>query len=85
MDYNELLEKYYAIQRENHLLREEIKRLKLRVGIPEQQGIPFEFSEQKPMPEMIEVDCDEVKIMDINHWSIPTEKSNYSGPDLEAG
>ncbi len=79
MDYNELLEKYYAIQRENHLLREEIKRLKLQVGIPEQQGIPFEFSEQKLMPEMIKADCDEIKIDEvkitaINNWSTPTEK-----------
>jgi hypothetical protein len=29
MDYNDLLEKYHAVQRENHILKEEIKRLKL--------------------------------------------------------
>jgi cell shape-determining protein MreC len=45
MDYNELFTKYHALQSENHRLREENKRLRLQLGIPEQQGIPFQFSE----------------------------------------
>lgn len=74
MDYNELLAKYHALQNENNLLREEIKRLKPQLGIPEQQGIPFEFSEQESMPEIIKVDCKEVKISDINNLSTSAEK-----------
>ncbi len=41
MDYNELLTKYHALQSENHYLREENKRLRLQLGIPEQPGIPL--------------------------------------------
>ncbi len=74
MDFKELLEKYQLLQNENNLLKEEIKSLKLQLGIPEQRGIPFEFSEQESMPEMIKADCDEVKITDINNLSTPTEK-----------
>lgn len=74
MDHNELLTKYHALQSENHRLREEIKRLRLQLGIPEQQGIPFEFFEQKSMPEMIKADYDEVEIPDINNLSTPAEK-----------
>ena len=74
MDYNELLEKYHAVQHENNILKEEIKRLKLQLGIPEQQGIPFEFFEQKSMPEMIKAGFNEVEISDINNLSNPVEK-----------
>jgi hypothetical protein len=60
MDYNELIEKYHALQSENNLLREENKRLRLQLRIPEQPGIPFDCelgaTEQKPMPEMI-INC----------------------------
>jgi hypothetical protein len=58
MDYNELLAKYNALQSENHYLREEIKRLKFQLGIPEQQGILFDFApdldatERKSVPAM---------------------------------
>ncbi|MGE5605255.1 MAG: hypothetical protein ACM3YE_06140 [Bacteroidota bacterium] len=71
MDYNDLLEKYHVVQREKNILKEEIKRLKLQLGIPEQLGIPFDFSEQKPMLEMIKADCKEVAIPNINHLSTP--------------
>ena len=80
MDYNELFEKYHAVQRENHILKEEIKRLKLQLGIPEQQGIPFDYApnmganEPKPVPEIIKADSDEVGIPDINNLSTPTEQ-----------
>ena len=35
--------KWKQLQIENNLLREGIKRLKLQLGIPEQQGIPFDY------------------------------------------
>ncbi|HBE79952.1 MAG TPA: hypothetical protein DDW65_19555 [Firmicutes bacterium] len=80
MDYNDLLEKYHAVQRENHIIKEEIKRLKFQLGIPEQQGIPFDYAlnmkvtEQKPLPEMNIADSNEVEILDINNLSNPSEK-----------
>ncbi len=84
MDYNDLLEKYHAVQRENHILKEEIKRLKFQLGIPEQPGIPFDFApnlgatESKPVPEMIKADCNEEEIADINNLSTPCgKKLNY--------
>ena len=47
MDFKELLEKYQALLTENNGLKEEIKRLKVQLGIREQQVIPYEFSEPK--------------------------------------
>jgi hypothetical protein len=93
MDYNDLLEKYHVVQRENHILKEEIKRLKFQLGIPEQQGIPFDYAlnmdvpKPKPVPEMIKVDCNEEEIPDINNLSTPSEKiklfmSLFRGRDM---
>lgn len=53
MDFNELLKKYQLLQAENNYLKEEIKRLKLQLGIPGQQGIPFDFSEPKSSLEIV--------------------------------
>ena len=78
MDYNELLEKYHAVQHENNILKEEIKRLKLQLGIPEQQGIPFEFFEQKSMPEMIKAGFNEVE---IKHYIVNQEQLDTHGHD----
>ena len=69
-----MLTKYHALQSENNHLKDEIKRLKLQLGIPEQPGIPFDFSGQEPTPEMIKADCNEVETSDINNLSTPAEK-----------
>ncbi len=80
MDYNELLTKYHWLQSENHRLREENKRLRLQLGIPEQPGIPFDYTlnmevtEPKPVPEMNKADSNEVEIPDVNNLSTPSEK-----------
>ena len=85
MGYNDLLEKYHAVQRENHILKEEIKRLKFQLGIPEQQGILFVFFDPKPLPEMIKADCNEEEIPDINDLSTLRKKLNYSCRFLKEG
>jgi hypothetical protein len=74
MDYNDLLEKYHAVQLENHIVKEEIKRRKFQLGISEQPGIPFDFSDPKPMLEINKADFDEVEMPDINNLSTPSEK-----------
>jgi hypothetical protein len=43
------------------------------LGIPEQPGIPFDFSDPKPLPEMIKADCNEEENPDINNLSTPLE------------
>jgi hypothetical protein len=80
MNYDELLEKYYTLHSENNSLREEIKRLKLHLGIPEQPGIPFDCvpklgaTEPKPMPKTVKADYNKVGISDINNLSNPSEE-----------
>jgi hypothetical protein len=44
------------------------------LGIPEQPGIPFDFSDPKPMPEINKADFDEVEIPNINNLLTPSEK-----------
>ena len=75
MDYNELLKKYQLLQTENNLLREEINRLKFQLGIPEQPGIPFDFSKPESSPEVIKENySDTESSLAINNFSAPEEK-----------
>jgi hypothetical protein len=75
MDYKELLEKYQALLVENNHLKEEIKRLKSQQGIPEQQGIPFDFFEQNSTFEILGQNSMRTAIAaSINNFSDPMEK-----------
>jgi hypothetical protein len=48
-----------VLHSEKRCLKEENK---LLLGIPEQPGIPFDFSDPKPLPETIKADCKEEEI-----------------------
>jgi hypothetical protein len=75
MDYKELLEKYQALLVENNHLKAEIKRLKSQQGIPEQQGIPFDFFEQNSTFEILGQNSMRPAIAaSINNFSDPMEK-----------
>jgi hypothetical protein len=75
MDYKELLEKYKSLLIENNHLKEEIKRLKGQQGIPEQQGIPFDFSEQNLTVDILgQHSMSSATVVSLNNWSDPMEK-----------
>jgi hypothetical protein len=75
MDYKKLLEKYQTLLVENNHLKAEIKRLKSHQGIPEQQGIPFYFSEQNSNFEICGQNSMSSAIAaSINNFSDPMEK-----------